>query len=60
VTGWSRGSGSADRYSAWIPFCAAAAYAYRGGQIVGEIDGETIADRPFSNQIVTPVGWLAG
>lgn len=63
VTGWTRDGKSPDHYSAWIPFGVGATYALPGPRkqaLVGEVNGETIMDKPFSNQIVTPIEWLLG
>lgn len=60
ASGWTRSSSSPDHFSAWTPFGAAATYAYKEGKSVGEVNVETIADKPFSNRIVTPIEWLVG
>jgi len=63
VTGFTRASSSPDHYSAWIQFGAGATYNLPGRRkqaLVGEINGETIADAPFHTQIVSPIEWLLG
>jgi hypothetical protein len=63
VNGFTKDGDSPDHYSAWVQFGAGATYNLPGParhSLVGEINGETILDAPFHNQIVTPIEWLIG